>query len=162
MCCKTNKDSCVLDSFAYVTKLSALELMAAIGHDGAGTGFHTQELIPILLQRGFTVTPIELFPTGIKFDGSLKFYPSEQRFQWLLKLLPGTRGVFTGLNPEYQPHAVAWEVDRIFDPADNEYKELLCWTNNWPSGFDESVYIPQCFWLVEKRNTQRTKTNLCV
>lgn len=151
-----NKASCLLDSFSCVTGLPPQHLLAAVGHDGifegVPTGFHTQELIGPLIDKGFTVTPIELFPSARNEAGEqwlIEFDEGHHR-RFCRYLLNG-EGVLTGFNRKHEPHAVAWKNQQIFDSAQPEPYDLLCYSHSEPIGFLEGCpFRPLCFWKVSR------------
>ena len=149
---KTNKDSCVLDSFAHATKLPASDLMAAVGHDGEGTGFHTQELIGVLVEHGFAVTPIELYPVAKDTAGSVWTIEFQQgHLRRFCKVLSGTTGVLTGYDSLGRPHAVAWGGMFIWDFAKGTHHELLVYRDGDAIGFRKDCpFKPVCYWKVDK------------
>jgi len=125
---KTNRWSCLLDSFAFASGIPAYELATWIGHDGTDCGFHTQELIEVLLDRGLAITEIQRYPVAIHpetleqrtitFGGS----GCERRF---VRQLYGRKGVLMGVNYQLNPHAVAWKNNQIHDSATGESSILL-------------------------------------
>lgn len=142
----------MLDSFAHAVKLPALELMEAIGHDGAGTGFHTQELIGLLVERGFAVTPIELYPTAKDEAGAVWTidFP-EGNLRRFCRMLRGSAGVLTGFDNMNRPHAVVWGGMFIWDFAKGTHHELLVYRDGAAIGFREDCpFKPICYWKVDK------------
>ena len=149
---KTNSASCVLDSFSCVTGLPPQHLIEAVGHDGMPHGFHTQELIGPLVEEGFAVTPIELYPRATNEAGELWAidFPDGhlRRFGGFLF---GSEGVLTGFDGKGRPHAVAWKNNKIFDSALTEPYDLLCFNYGEPIGFLEGCpFRPLCFWKVSR------------
>ncbi len=147
---QTNKYSCVLDAFAYIAGVPAPELIFEIGHnglesDGTPRGFHTQELIECLLNRGFSVTQIELFPaadidgviTGIDFKEG-----NEARFA---RHLNGTRGVLLGVNFRGRPHAIAWDLTQGIDANGFTFNLLEGCEGGTPTLRTEPLFTPNTY-----------------
>lgn len=118
-----------------VLDLPVADLLAEIGHDGGEIvaeghpepqcrrGHHVQELITIALAKGYTVTPIELFPqilapgkeVPVKFGESLT--DNFLRFQNHMRT---SKGTISGAGRTCE-HMVAYDHGRIFDPDGREY-----------------------------------------
>lgn len=149
---KTNSSSCVLDSFARVAGVEPRHLAEAIGHDGIPQGYHTQELITPMIELGYAVTPIEVYPRATNEQGELWAidFPQGNLRRFCLSLVNST-GVLTGFNGKGQPHAVAWMKGQIFDSALDHPYDLLCHNNGEPIGFLATCpFRPLCFWKVSR------------
>lgn len=116
----THKHSCLLDSFAFLLGRHSTFLIQRLGHDGLENGFHTQEMIEVLLDLGWAVTHIERKPiavnpiTGLTRKIHFEDRSADRRFT---DRLWDKSGVLTGQNSKGVPHAVAWQYNRIWDPA---------------------------------------------
>jgi hypothetical protein len=100
--------------------LRPMRLIEYLGHTGWDNGFHSQELVDVCLKMGWAVTlierePISLNPVSDKIT-KITFgdRSAEQRF---FDCIWNQQGVLTGTNKVGIPHAVAWEHNRIWDPA---------------------------------------------
>jgi len=150
---RTNSASCVLDSFSCVTGLPPQHLIEAVGHDGVPNGYHTQELIGPLIEKGFAVTPIELYPRATNEAGELWTIEFEHdgHLRRFCHFLLGNEGVLTGFDGKKRPHAVAWKNNQIFDPALDKPYDLLCYSDSEPIGFlGGCPFRPLCFWKVSR------------
>lgn len=148
----TNRYSCVLDAFAYISEVPAPDLISEIGHeglelDGTPRGFHTQELIECLTQRGFSVTEIQLAPVAdnraagriypIEFKGG-----NEARFA---RHLNGTRGVLLGTNHRGTPHAIAWDLTEGLDCTGFKFRLLEGTEGGTPALRTEPLFEPHTY-----------------
>ena len=128
MILSTNQWSCVLDSFAFASRISAAHLIECIGHDGTNVGFHTQELIDPMLANGIGFIEIQRYPVAIhpttwkQRHITFKDCGNDYRFA---NYLYCSDGVLLGLNAKKAPHAVAWVKHNIHDPATGESSTLL-------------------------------------
>lgn len=131
----THKRSCLLDSFAFLINQRPMFLIQKLGHSGWENGFHTQELIEVLLDLGWAVTHIERKPialnpvTGLVREIHFGDRNADRRFADRIR---DKIGVLTGENDKGVPHAVAWEYDRIWDSASAYYPHTKA-----DLGFDE-------------------------
>jgi len=143
---------CLLTSFAMALGIPAKELLEEVGDDwrtlafsGLPTpycwrGIHIQEMIPIALNRGYAVTPIELIPqvsppmplspkTGKRyFDVPVyREKTEESNCTFFGQIVTTCSGVLTGvIAPSLSQliqrgHAVAFERGTIFDPDTEAY-----------------------------------------
>jgi hypothetical protein len=116
----THKYSCLLDSFAFILEKRPMFLIQRLGHSGWENGFHTQELIEVLLDLGWAVTLIERKPialnpvTGTVREIHFGDRSADNRF---IDRIWDSTGVLTGENSKKVPHAVAWQCNRIWDSA---------------------------------------------
>lgn len=127
-----NRWSCLPTAFAMVLGKSLIELVHEIGHDGSEViwpdspdpycrrGFHVQELINVLYHYGLTATPFEACPCSIS-KGSVSPYSVPLDPKRLEYIMTETHGVITGTTLDGQPHAVAWNGSKIFDPNGTKY-----------------------------------------
>jgi len=128
-------------------------LIEAVGHDGVPNGYHTQELIGPLVEKGFAVTPIELYPRATNEAGELWTIEFEHdgHLRRFCHFLLGNEGVLTGFDGKKRPHAVAWKNNQIFDPALDKPYDLLCYSDSEPIGFlGGCPFRPLCFWKVSR------------
>ena len=61
----THKNSCLLDSFAFLLEKRPMFMIQRLGHSGWENGFHTQELIEVVLDMGWAVTLVERKPIAL-------------------------------------------------------------------------------------------------
>lgn len=122
---KPNKWSCLPTSFAMAVGDSIEDFIKEIGHDGSKIvndllgdpmcrqGFHIQECIWVVLNTyGYTVTPIEMYPTSIYDDGGTRVIHRVEGFN---QMIQQERGILTGIGRKCH-HAVAFDRGMIFDP----------------------------------------------
>lgn len=137
-------------SFAMALDVAVDYLMTVIGHDGSAIqfvglpepgcrrGHHIQECIEVCLRRGFSVTPVELFPAirptpqplpppgtsgslTIHCDHPVMFGDTwNGNWSRFVHHLETSRGVITGQG-RATGHAVAYDHGRIYDPDGREY-----------------------------------------
>ena len=149
---------CAVTSFAMVLNMPVADLIAEIGHDG-GTfpvgledhrGFHVQEFIDCCLNRGFAVTPIEVFPVLMDAQGHhwaghhLNQRDLKERF---LDTLFTSRGVIEGQGLRCG-HMVAYDRGRIYDPCGHQYSYLDLNLFN---------FEPLCAWRVDEFATRKVQ-----
>jgi hypothetical protein len=118
-------------------------------------GHHVQEVIDVALRRGFSVTPIELYPVlapapkpgGISLPDHrlevVRFADNWQRFTIAIAL---GKGVITGQGRNC-PHAVAFDHGNIFDPDGKLYR--YCRETCEREGF-----YTQCVWQINPLTEQ--------
>ena len=126
---KTNPWSCVLDSFAFASGIPSDTLIGIIGHEGDLIGFHTQELIEVMVWSGRSVTEIQRFPQAIHpftlKQRNINFEGSGGREHRFARHLYHTCGVLLGTNSSDLPHAVAWLDNHTHDSATGKSSTLL-------------------------------------
>lgn len=116
----THKRSCLLDSFAFVLDRRPMFLIERLGHSGWENGFHTQEMIEVLLDLGWSVTHIERKPIALNpITGQVReiHFGDRNADRRFIDRIWDKTGVLTGENSKGVPHAVAWEHNRIWDSA---------------------------------------------
>jgi len=155
---RTHEYSCLLDSFAFVTGIPAKDLIHEIGHGGTGEdepkGFHTQEIMEPLIQRGFWIMPIELLPVAEDPKTSthriIKFGPGEvDNFRRFARHLHGANGVLLGFNQSRVPHATAWVHSLVHDPVGMSYP-ILEFHNDQATGIlMGQPLVPNMFWMIK-------------
>jgi hypothetical protein len=131
------------------------ELLAEIGHDGGKIlfpnlpaeacrqGFHIQEFIHVAMQRGFAVTPVELYPVLMAADGRQThtiLYP-DSNWKRFTDHLATSRGVIDGIGRRFG-HMVAYDHGHIFDPRGYEYaySRIACEAHHFYS---------RCLWRID-------------
>lgn len=137
---KPNPWSCAITSLAMVLQRPVEQLIEEIGHDGSEIifpgldepmqrrGFHSQELIHLAWQHGFSVTAFELFPAIVPTSGgsvSVPVYFGQARGNWerLIDMIHTTQGVLAGrCSPNGVRHAVCYDHGEIFDPDGCQYQ----------------------------------------
>jgi hypothetical protein len=150
---KPNPWSCSVTAFAMATDLLIFEFIAGCGHDGSAfafpelgdpagrRGFHEQELIAVCIDKGFTCTPFELWPT-CDYGHGLTIPACDPRRDVFERLVFRNSGVITGRTVKCG-HAVAFERGMIFDPDGPEF----------PFSFEACEsrgFFPGCLWLVKR------------
>lgn len=135
---KTYPWACTIASFSMVLGIDWQVIIKLIGHDGSRcpysdpsirVGFHFQECIEIAQQRGWTCTPIELFPSSTPGNGEETqiFFPDADgnwaRFLHHLNDCPSgvIEGVVEKAGGTLIGHAVAWDGTKIYDPKGAVY-----------------------------------------
>lgn len=128
-------------------------MLARLGHDGSEIlfpeqpdperrrAFHPQEMIDVAESVGVAITPIEGAPTLLPRSVSGPAYPVDldniERFQ---RYLEGQAGVLTGLNLRDRPHAVVWDGEYLWDPADGKRHGI-------------HVFRTEIFWRAARRGS---------
>ncbi len=132
---KPNRWSCSVTALAMTLKTPVKKLIAELGHDGSQIifpqlpeplcrrGFHSQELIHLAWNHGFSLTPFELFPRIQPASGNydpvaVQFTDNWQRFQLILHR---EMGILEGKGRRCR-HAVHFNRGIIFDPDGRQYK----------------------------------------
>lgn len=125
-----NRWSCVVTSFAMVLDVPVLSILEIVKHDGSEIywpelpepncrrGFHIQEMIDVCYLLGALVTPFQARPTSISAGANFlripqTFVSPEERITRALT----KKGILIGETLDGQKHAVAWDGERVFDPA---------------------------------------------
>jgi hypothetical protein len=123
-------------------------LKSEVGHGGPD-GYHSQELIEVLLKRGFAVTAIERHPVAqnpLTLDTRpIEFQEgNDERFS--RHLLNGV-GVLMGKTPfNSKPHAVSWTGLHVRDS-----KTKICYEILSEEGMIYDLHFsPQIFLRVDK------------
>jgi hypothetical protein len=124
-----NRWSCLPTSFAMACRVPVESFLKLIGNDGSEIirleepeplkrrGFHVQECIYVAYTFGYMTTPFEAEPIltiGRGVDCAITF-PNGNR-QRMIDLVAGSIGVLTGTTMSGQPHAVAWNGNRVYNP----------------------------------------------
>ena len=135
---KPNQWSCSITALAMTLNVPVADLVSQLGHDGSEIvfpslaepmcrrGFHSQELIHLAWQHGFTVTAFSLFPAvapsfgnepkvTVIFDGS-----EDNNWARFTDILNATEGILEGDSGKCQ-HAVHYRHGEIFDPDGGQY-----------------------------------------
>jgi hypothetical protein len=150
---RTDDYNCVLASFAMAMDVPMDELREQLGHDGkqvvAGCepvpacyrSYHPQELIDVLMRRGYACTMVELEPLmqhGVCMLNHAAFLGRDRFFQALLN---GDGVIFGQIETSRTGHAVAWNSGEstIYDPRGYTYQ--------WNEGQD---FKPRQFFLIQK------------
>ena len=124
--------NCLLYSAAMVLDVDAEVLITEIGHDGSRLewtnlgrplgeiNFHIQEIIDCCIRRGYTLTPIELYPVSVPdvyydIDHCAIFdsWDAEKRFEDHIK---NRVGILVGQGNNGLGHAAAWDGELVYDP----------------------------------------------
>jgi hypothetical protein len=124
---------CLLASFAMVMEWDQKKVIERIVHDGSEImfpeniepfnrrSFHVQEIIPLCLEDGWSVTPIDSLPVSRFNDREVDVPISEGYAHRYQRLLEGRIGVISGRNNAGVPHAVAWDGGQCYDCNDGIY-----------------------------------------
>ncbi len=136
---KPNQWSCSITALAMTLRVTVESLVSQIGHDGSEIifrdlaepmcrrGYHSQELIHLAWQYGFTVTPFELFPVIAPSFGAEPMVPvffdgdednNWRRFEDTLNV---TIGILEGGGVGCR-HAVHYRYGEILDPDGHQYR----------------------------------------
>lgn len=131
-------------------------LIGRIGHDGSEIidpdatepqgrrGFHIQEFVPIVFNKGLTLTPFELSPTrlvnGKVVNSSIQ--DTIKRIKQARGRVSRSKGVIIGRTLRGQHHAVAFENGLIYDPDGWVYEFSLS------ACTDQHKFFPQTIWFL--------------
>ena len=168
---KPERWTCIATSFAMVLGIPVSEFIQDLGHNGSSIiwpshpepncrrGHHIQECIAVCVNRGYAVTPIELFPTILRPPLFVKtaalgptevelskpvLFGGEPDFNWVrfVELIKNSEGVLTGYGRTCH-HAVANSYGRIYDPDGEqyEYSREAC---------EQRHFYTQCLWKVDR------------
>lgn len=121
--------SCLPTAFAMAADIPVQAMLIWIGHDGSEIvrpeeperycrrAFHIQEMIDVMFINHYAVIPFEAQPIlsigrgeDVKVDFPIGLVDR------LAMLVDKEVGVFTGQSMKGNPHAVAWDGFRIYDP----------------------------------------------
>jgi len=135
---KPNQWSCAITSLAMTLNVPVADLVSQLGHDGSEIvfpslaepmcrrGFHSQELIHLAWQWGFTVTAFDLFPTiapsfgaepevPVIFDGG-----GDNNWTRFTDIIGASGGILEGDGINCR-HAVHYYCGDIWDPDGHLY-----------------------------------------
>jgi hypothetical protein len=144
-----NKWSCLPTAFAMVIDRYVEDLIKDIGHDGSEIiwpelpepycrrSFHIQEILQTIWGYGVLAMPIQVSPVSMSHGSTRPYrvpvqFSPETRFRYIMTL---ASGVLIGETQNGQPHAVAWDGNKIFDPNGTTY------------GIES--FVLETFWLVK-------------
>ena len=113
-----NPFTCLLTSFGMLIGVDASVLINEVGHDGSGElpGHHPQEMLALCEERGFAITQYDLIPVSKKGDVEVPVWNPGTCQKRFIHLVQHHCCVMTGLDPDSNPHAWAWDKTRVFDP----------------------------------------------
>jgi len=123
---------CLVYSLAMLLDEDVDVLIQELGHDGmvkdwpehpiphCYNGHHIQEIIDLVLARGYSLTPIESYPRYASAMDPSNWKPVYSNGARFLRQISGRRGILIG---QYRGrgHAVAWDGDIIWDPNGKTY-----------------------------------------
>lgn len=114
-----NRFSCLITAYAMLLGVEVSRLIEEVGHDGSGEhlGHHPQELLSLCEARQRAITMYELIPHSQIGEIITPVWNTPTCHKRFLFLLRAHECVMTGLNPDGQPHAWAWDQHRVLDPA---------------------------------------------
>ena len=129
---KPNRWSCSITTLAMALHLPVERIVEEAEHDGSEIifphlaepmnrrGFHSQELVRIAWQYGFSMTPIELFPRTQSTDGQHVYLVGDKidRHARFITSVNASCGILEGKGHRCQ-HAVYNQYGQIFDPDHN-------------------------------------------
>ena len=134
---KPNKWSCCPTAWAMALNIPVRELIERVGHDGSEIvhpgknmpfrGFHSQEMIKIALEFGYTATPIELAPVLCQgnqaSDGYVNVYHgSDMDSNWkFFEEFLTHKGVLEAKTDRGYGHSLAYEGGFLYDPDGEQY-----------------------------------------
>jgi len=123
---QTNDWNCIIAVTAMLLDTTIQELITKIGHDGSEVvfpelegpmqrrGFHIQEIIPIVLEYGYAMVPIEMEPISTP-NGINQFKIPKVNIN---KYMINRPGILLGKNVKsLWWHAVAWDGTLMYDPG---------------------------------------------
>ena len=146
---------CMPLAFAMAQDIPVADLLAALGHDGSEIVFpslpeplcrrcfHIQELVQVVLARGFAATPVELFPVLQPTEAGphrIALY-ADNNWRRFEEAIRAGRGVIDGTGARHG-HTVAYDHGRIFDPKGSvyDYSRLAC---------EAHQFYTRCAWRID-------------
>lgn len=172
---RTNRFSCVLDSFAMAAGVEPSRLIDLVGHLGyrvetdneknytVPLGYHIQELIAPMMSLGFSVTPVELYPVtydeGLESNRIIWFGTGEDKDicnkRRLFDAMQNQKGILTGRNQIGNGHAVAWVDGMAHDPVAPcgriyDIFDIHAETGSEYNFNPRAPFQPSCFWRVTR------------
>lgn len=153
---------CMVTAFAMALDLPVADLISEIGHDGSKIAFphlpepacraghHVQEILPSLLSRGYSATPIEFCPIIRTFGDQVPnlFEMPRTDHSLLNNSIATGRGVLEGW-VRRQGHAFAFCQGLIVDPDGGQfdYSTRACLARH---------FTPRQIWLVQQTSNEPT------
>lgn len=126
---------CTATAFAMALDVPVAELLSDIGHDGSHiawpdlpepacrVGHHIQEIVSVCIHKGFSATPIELFPVSMTASKPPQYhsigYP-EGNWERFTAYIKSSRGVLEGMSWK-TGHAYAFDHGRVINPDGGEF-----------------------------------------
>ncbi len=124
-----NRWSCLATAFAMALDINVEDLIKDLGHDGSQilfpeldengrAGHHIQEIMDYCLANSVRVVTIDAMPLS-KYPGfEGRQYCSDEHLQGrMAHYLENYYGVLAGSTKEGYNHAVAWNGEKIYNPA---------------------------------------------
>jgi hypothetical protein len=147
--------SCLPTSVANVIGVPVKEFINEIGHDGSEfpyapphecirRGFHTQECINVLIDKGYAATPIEFFPSLKPAEDATGIAVSQNAREFFWQMLGISKGFICG-QWEGVGHCVANFKGNIIDPRYEWSNKVYC-----PYDFYNQNFTPLVYFKVDK------------
>jgi hypothetical protein len=145
-----NRWSCLPTAFATGISMLVDELIKEVGHDGSEIvndmdepycrrGFHPQEIIPICLKKGYSVTEIEKFPEICQGNNLIYVIPINN----IKILMEDYKGVICGTWYNKNEHAAYYNKGIVYDGI-----------NSYP--LNNAKIDIRLFYIIMKSNQQKT------
>lgn len=145
---------CLPLSFAIALNIPVEQILADVGHDGSEIVFpmlpeplrrrcfHIQEMIRVAIARGFTVTPVELFPvlSPTPRFRHIVYFPGGN-WPRFIETVYTSAGVLTGTGKRVG-HATAYDHGRVYDPKGQIYEFTL-------DAAEANQFYVQCAWRID-------------
>lgn len=111
--------TCLIAALAMVWDIGFEEVVTMLGHNGVTSGIHTQEVVDAVLKQGMAMVIIEAHPAIVDpVTNKIKsMWTEDQRDRRFQEYLKNRKAVLIGANKQGAPHAVAYDGEKVFDPA---------------------------------------------
>lgn len=117
--------TCLVSALAMALEIEYIDVVKMLGHDGTKiqdggmTGIHPQEVIDVLIKQGVIMVIIEQHPSFVPHNtlNTVSLWDELHREARFRNYIKGRNSVLIGENNQGGPHAVAYDGDKIFDPA---------------------------------------------
>lgn len=118
--------SCLPTCAAIVLGLEPREVIEEIGHDGSEIvfsdggrrGFHVQEIVDVLIERGECPVLIETVPFAVHGGETYDVPVSPTR---ILSYLENYPGILLIEKSNGRQHACVWDMESVLDPVEGKY-----------------------------------------
>lgn len=117
--------TCLIAALAMALSIEYEDVVKMLGHDGTSmrgggmTGIHPQEVIDALLPQGVIMVIIEQHPSFVPHEtiNTVGLWDEIHRERRFLNYVKNRHSVLIGKNKQGGPHAVAYDGEKVFDPA---------------------------------------------
>jgi hypothetical protein len=113
-----NSWSCMPTALAILLDEPVDKIIKLIGQDGSERGFHIQELILVALKYNKALIHLDMYARVSYRGEEFNEYDDSNIIYEMMKY---NEGILLGTTKNGQPHSVAWDKEKIFDPTGHIY-----------------------------------------